>query len=207
MTPSLLRYRPFDIGGQSLECDQPVQRMKVLNQLSHAVSAQSFVEAPETTPSKAAGLPEEVVENLLRVGQRFQRLHTRQRSSSSLPFGLPAAPFSAASSMSSHASCIRTGTTQTTGHGATLVFLTARPISAARCSMVARSASRWTKSRSQGNNSTLRSMRSARLLGGFGSRRRSENSPWIGCKPQDPRNSQVRIGTRERSDDPSATSV
>ena len=78
MTPSLLRYRPFDIGGQSLECDQPVQRMKVLNQLSHAVSAQSFVEAPETTPSKAAGLPEEVVENLLRVGQRFKRLYAGQ---------------------------------------------------------------------------------------------------------------------------------
>ena len=79
--------------------------------------------------------------------------------------------------MSSQASCMRVGITQTTGSASSIALLaSASRISRSRSTIGTRSASRCTNSRSQGYRSRLLSMRSVRPLGGFGRRRSSENA-------------------------------
>ena len=123
------------------------------------------------------------------------------------PRGFPAALRSAASSISSHASVMRSGTTATVRFRSQVsTAATAFSISARRRSRGSDSASRCTKSRSHGNNLTAWATRAANGLGGELKRLRSAQS-MLTAKGTCCRRTHCRTGIRARSLGPSVRSV
>jgi len=120
------------------------------------------------------------------------------------PFGLSAARRRAASSMSSQASCIRTGITHT--RGGTGYPLIAALISFSRFFGFSFSASRCTNSMSQGYCSSVHRTRSLRFLGSVCIFRKSAQTPITGSETCC-LSSQSRIRSRTLSELPSERSV